>query len=118
MPEAVTITVRYFAALRERASRSSEQLALPAGATAADALAALAARHPALLAALAQTRSVASSSAVGGGVVGRAAGRARAKPVRSATSAGATPRCSERRRMTAVAESKSKTQRGVRQSAP
>lgn len=50
------ITVRYFAALRERAGRSSEQLALPAGATAADALAALAARYPALQPALAQTR--------------------------------------------------------------
>lgn len=56
VPEAVTITVRYFAALRERAGRSSEHLALPAGATAADALAALAARHPALGPGLAQAR--------------------------------------------------------------
>lgn len=42
------VTVLYFAAARERAGVSSEQLDLPGAATAADALAAVCARHPAL----------------------------------------------------------------------
>lgn len=42
------VTLRYFAAARERAGTSSEALELPAGATAADALAAACAAHPAL----------------------------------------------------------------------
>lgn len=44
------VTVLYFAAARERAGASSDALDLPEGATAADALAAACARHPALLA--------------------------------------------------------------------
>jgi molybdopterin synthase catalytic subunit len=52
----VQVTVRYFAALRERVGRAAERLALPAGATAADALAALAQQHPALATALPQVR--------------------------------------------------------------
>lgn len=44
------VTLLYFAAARERAGRSSEELQLPDGATLADALAAACATHPALAA--------------------------------------------------------------------
>ena len=42
------ISVLYFAVFRERLGRDQEDLELPAGATVADAIAALAARHPAV----------------------------------------------------------------------
>ena len=42
------VTIRYFAAARERAGISSETLELDEAATAAEALAAACARHPAL----------------------------------------------------------------------
>jgi molybdopterin synthase catalytic subunit len=42
------VTIRYFAAARERAGASSDTLELAEGATAADALAAVCARHPSL----------------------------------------------------------------------
>ena len=45
---AMRVTLLYFAAARERAGRSSETLELPAGATAAAALEAACAAHPAL----------------------------------------------------------------------
>lgn len=44
------VTVLYFAAARERAGARSERLELPEGATAADALRAACAAHPALAA--------------------------------------------------------------------
>jgi molybdopterin synthase catalytic subunit len=44
------VTILYFAAARERAGTSSDALEVPEGATAADALAAACARHPALTA--------------------------------------------------------------------
>jgi molybdopterin synthase catalytic subunit len=44
----VQISVIYFAVFRERLGRDAEELELPTGATVADALAALAARHPAI----------------------------------------------------------------------
>jgi molybdopterin synthase catalytic subunit len=47
---AVTISVRYFAVVRERLGTDSETLVLSDGATAADALAALGTRHPAVAA--------------------------------------------------------------------
>src|SRR5262245_58199375 len=42
------VRILYFAVVRERLGRDSEEIALPAGATGADLLAALEARHPAL----------------------------------------------------------------------
>jgi molybdopterin synthase catalytic subunit len=50
------VTVLYFAAARERAGAASDALDLPDGATAADALAAACARHPALQALAAKLR--------------------------------------------------------------
>src|SRR2546428_11467921 len=48
MLAAMRVTIRYFAAARERAGTSSETLELHDAATAAEALAAACARHPAL----------------------------------------------------------------------
>src|SRR5256885_4714626 len=48
MQAAMRVTIRYFAAARERAGISSETLELDEAATAAEALAAACARHPAL----------------------------------------------------------------------
>lgn len=52
----VDVIVRLFGPAREAAGADAVELALPAGATAADALAALAERHPALAALLPRVR--------------------------------------------------------------
>lgn len=53
---ALTVTVRYFAAAREKAQKSSERLTLPDGATVRELLAAVFERHPAVRALQASLR--------------------------------------------------------------
>src|SRR3954462_12016100 len=61
------VTVLYFAAARERAGAASDALDLPDGATAADALAAACARHPALQAVAQKLRLAVDQEFTGAG---------------------------------------------------